>query len=149
MDRKATDIPVLDRKDRVLIDALRKNARASLVTLARAIDLSRSATHDRISRLEERGILRGYTIRVDEALIDDVRAFMTVALEQHTDRKALTTRISEMTGVEVAYCLSGDIDLLVDCRCETSNDLGQLREQIGALDGIVSCNTRLVLAVHD
>ncbi|MEO1324964.1 MAG: winged helix-turn-helix transcriptional regulator, partial [Pseudomonadota bacterium] len=52
----------LDEKDRKLLAALKQDSRASLVALAREIDLSRSATHDRITRLEERGIIQGYTI---------------------------------------------------------------------------------------
>ncbi|WP_234041503.1 Lrp/AsnC family transcriptional regulator [Erythrobacter aureus] len=149
VDPKAANRHVLDRRDRALIAALRRNARASLVALAREIDLSRSATHDRISRLEELKILRGYTVRVDEELIDDIRAFITVTLDDDSDQKAVAVQVSQFSGVQRAFCLAGEIDLLVDCRCDTAQDLGRLRDRIGALEGVRSCGTRLVLATHD
>ena len=53
---------MLDDKDHILIGALRRNARESLVGLARTVGLSRSATQERMRRLEREGIIRGYTV---------------------------------------------------------------------------------------
>ena len=137
-----------DAKDRRLLAALRDNARASLVSLARDIGLSRSATHDRILRLEEAGIIRGYTVRLAENALGEVRGFLTVNLQASFTRSDLTKTIAEMKGVVRAYCLAGDIDILVDCQCADAAELGRLREAIAAVEGVDRVTTRTVLAAH-
>ncbi|MEL6210697.1 MAG: Lrp/AsnC family transcriptional regulator [Pseudomonadota bacterium] len=136
----------LDATDLKLLRALKANARASLVALARDIDLSRSATHDRIVRLEERGIIKGYTIRTDRTAVPLVRAFLTLRFTPGASDGALTKTILAWPGVESAYCLSGDIDMLVYCETETAEALGDIRDQIASLEGIVAISTRHVLA---
>lgn len=135
----------LDEKDRRLLEALKKNARASLVSLARDIDLSRSATHDRITRLEERGIIERYTIIQKNAGQAKIRAFLTVLLDAETRDTTISPLIASKPGVTGSHCLAGDIDILVECACETMDALSALREDIAAIKGIKSVHTRLIL----
>lgn len=139
------EMDVLDEKDRKLLNALKQNARASLVTLAREIDLSRSATHDRIVRLEERGVIQSYTIIEKPSVSPNLRAFLTVQLEPSTRDTDIAPTIYRKAGVDQAYCLAGDIDILVDCACHSMDELSILREDIAALPGVRSVHTRMVL----
>ncbi|HVW78323.1 MAG TPA: Lrp/AsnC family transcriptional regulator [Alloacidobacterium sp.] len=60
---------MIDIYDRKLIQELQRNARASFADLGRRIGLSASATAERLRRMEETGIIRGYTVEIDrEAL---------------------------------------------------------------------------------
>lgn len=136
----------LDEKDLLLLHALQKNSRASLVALSRDVGLSRSATHDRITKLEEQGVIKGYTIRVDRTALPLVRAFLTVQFSAGNAQSALAPVIQNVTGVEAAYCLSGDIDMLVYCECETVEQLSELRDELALFDGVVDISTRNVLA---
>lgn len=136
----------LDAKDRKLLAALRRNSRASLVSLAREIDLSRSATHDRITRLEEIGAITGYTIHVGTGFDPASDAFISLRFENGRTEPDITGRVAAIAGVDAAYCVSGDIDMLVRCRCETPSDLGRLRDELAALDGVTIAQTRLILA---
>lgn len=136
----------LDDKDYLLLAALKKNARASLVSLARDIGLSRSATHDRITRLEEKGAISGYTIIQNPATSPKVRAYMTVKLNPDVQDGKITDMIALKDGVMEAFCLTGDIDILVHCACHTAEDLSELREDIAAIAGIQSVYTRIILS---
>ncbi len=135
----------LDEKDIALLRALQKNARASLVSLARDADLSRSAAHDRIAKLEERGVIKAYTIRIDRAAVPQARAFLSVSFVAASAQSRLAEEIHAMPGVEGAYCLSGDIDMLVYCECDTAEEISVLRERLAALDGVTEISTRMVL----
>ena len=139
----------LDERDRRLLRALQKNARASLVALAREIELSKSATHDRIARLEEAGIIKRYTIEVDQAALPLVRAFMTIKFAIDSSQTDLPKRIREFEGVSAAYCLSGDIDMLADCACESMAALSKLRDRLASLPGVIELNTRNVLTTSE
>lgn len=55
----------LDENDRRLIEALDRNARTSTADLARLIGLSPQSTSDRIKRLEDLGVIAGFTVRLD------------------------------------------------------------------------------------
>ena len=136
----------LDQKDILLVKALRKNARASLVSLARDIGLSRSATHDRVIKLEELGIIQRYTIDVDRTVLPSKRAFLSIQFSNEFAQKELADVINAFEGVEGAYCLSGDIDMLAYCECETDEDLATLRDHVSNLDGVIEVRTRYVLA---
>ncbi|MBX7539425.1 Lrp/AsnC family transcriptional regulator [Qipengyuania sphaerica] len=138
----------LDAKDRLLLASLQRDARASLVSLAREIGLSRSATHDRILRMEEAQVIRGYTVRLAEGALDAVRGFMTVCLEGAYARSDLTQEIAGFDGVLRAHCLTGDIDILVECAVADAAALASLRERIAELEGVERVTTRGVLASH-
>ena len=61
--------PALDEYSRNLLDALQEDSRLSYADLGRRVGLSPSATAERMRRMEEDGIIRGYTIDIDrEAL---------------------------------------------------------------------------------
>ncbi len=66
--RKNTTVG-LDELDRRLVTALDRNARTSVVDLARLIGLSPQSTSDRISRLEDMGVVTGFTITLDPAAL--------------------------------------------------------------------------------
>ena len=59
----------LDENDRRLIDALDRNARTSIADLARLIGLSPQSTSDRVKRLEDLGVITGFTVQLDPAAL--------------------------------------------------------------------------------
>ncbi|WP_108812528.1 winged helix-turn-helix transcriptional regulator [Sphingorhabdus sp. Alg231-15] len=136
----------LDAKDIQLLGALKANARASLVSLARDIDLSRSSTHDRIARLEELGVIKGYTINIDRTQLPMTQAFLTIRFSAGSSQTELAQIIHQMSGVEAAYCLSGDLDMLVYCECESLEELSHLRERLAQREGVLEITTRQILA---
>ncbi|PHR56283.1 MAG: hypothetical protein COA43_14075 [Robiginitomaculum sp.] len=143
-----TQMYKLDEKDHRLILALKKNSRASLVALGRDIDLSRSATHDRVTRLEEIGVIKAYTIIVDEDAMLMARAFFTIKLKTGYDNSAAIKALAGKPNIKSAYCVSGDIDMIVYCECQDALQLGMLRDEISLMQGVVEINTRNILISH-
>lgn len=135
----------LDQKDRALLNALRRNSRASLVSLARDIDLSRSATHDRITKLEEIGAIMGYTVNLANSALPQMRAFISMQFQSSAAQSAIVGPIRELDHVEAVYCLAGDIDALIYCECESAEQLSDLRNTLAQMDGVISLSTRQIL----
>ena len=136
----------LDEKDMLLLKALKKNARASLVSLARDIDLSRSATHDRITRLEETGVIKGYTIKLEDAVLPSVRAFLTIKFEIGSGGTDVVHAICQIPGVVTAHCVTGDIDMIVYAEYDTIEGLAYLRDKIAQSEGVTHVSTRQILS---
>ncbi len=139
----------LDEKDYRLILALKKNSRASLVSLGRDIGLSRSATHDRITRLEELGVISAYTIIVDEKAMPMTRAFFTIKLKTGYNNNIISNTISGKAGIKSTYCLTGDIDMIVYCECKNSALLGELRDEISLIKSVAEITTRNILTSNN
>lgn len=136
----------LDAKDKLLLAALKLNSRASIVSLARDIDLSRSATHDRMIKLEECGVLQAYTITVNDPELFKTKAVLMVVFKQGFNNITAAKRISKMPGVISTYCISGDVDMLAHIECIDAKGLADLRESISALTAIASVRTYGVLS---
>ncbi|MEM7004978.1 MAG: Lrp/AsnC family transcriptional regulator [Pseudomonadota bacterium] len=134
----------LDEKDEDLLLALRRDSRTSLTRLAQNIGLSKSATHDRVRRLEERGLILGYTI-VEPSSLRQIKAFMTIKLDPTVRDKDIVPLLTQKPGVEESHCLAGDIDILVRCACSTPDALSELREEIAGLDGVLTVHTRMIM----
>ena len=142
-------MPALDEKDEALIQALERDARASVVALAREIGLSRSATQERLGRLQRGGTIAGYTVVRGRA---DSRTRLNACLMVRHGRGGSCTRavaplkrIPEVKGIQ---SLAGDPDLLVQVSAVDAADLDRIAEAVRALPGIEAVTTHVVLADH-
>ncbi|HEU6441756.1 MAG TPA: Lrp/AsnC family transcriptional regulator [Microvirga sp.] len=139
---------MLDDKDRILVAALRKNARASLVGLARNVGLSRSATQERMRRLERDGIIKGYTVRLGLEHDPTVRAMIAVTFEPGFRCKQVVPVLSGIPEITACHSLTGSIDLMVVVECDSNATLNAVRDQVAAAKGVATATTHIVLATE-
>ncbi len=134
----------IDPKDRLIIGALQRNARMSIKSLAATTGLARSTVRDRLSRLEETGVITGY--RVETALPDGqhVKAFLLVKLEK-TPAHDVVARVENFDDVTKCHSVSGDTDLIVEMSSDTIASLNDTRDSIASLPAVLSVNTSIVL----
>lgn len=139
----------LDEKDRLLIAALRADSRQSLVGLARHTGLSRSAVHERLRRLESRGVISGYTIRLGGQTADPgVRALVAVSFQQGRNCDHVVPHISGIPQVVSCWSLAGATDLMLLVECVSNGDLDGIRRQIATIPGIATVQTHVALRTH-
>ena len=139
----------LDEKDRLLIAALRADSRQSLVALARHADLSRSAVHERIRRLEAKGVIAGYTVRLGKESADPgVRALIAVSFQQGRNCDHVVPHISGIPQVISCWSLAGAIDLMLLVECGSNGDLDGIRRQIAIIPGVATAQTHVALRTH-
>ncbi|MDA9009579.1 Lrp/AsnC family transcriptional regulator, partial [Alphaproteobacteria bacterium] len=73
---------MLSETDQKLIDLLQANARLPVSDLARKLGVSRTTVQARLDRLEDSGVIKGYTLRLaDEKLQNKIRALVTIKVE--------------------------------------------------------------------
>ncbi|HZH51250.1 MAG TPA: Lrp/AsnC family transcriptional regulator [Microvirga sp.] len=136
---------MLDDKDRILVASLRKNARESLVGLARSVGLSRSATQERMRRLEREGVIKGYTVRLAAANDPSVRAMIAVTFEPGFRCKQVVPKLAGIPEIVACHSLTGAIDLMVMVACESNAALDRVRDAVAAAPGVATATTHIVL----
>jgi Lrp/AsnC family leucine-responsive transcriptional regulator len=139
---------VLDEKDKILIAALRRNARESLVGLARSVGLSRSATQERMRRLERDGIIKGYTVELSSEQDPAVRAMVAVTFEPGFRCKQVVPHLAGIPEIVSCQSLTGSIDLMALVSCDSNATLNRVRDSIAAVKGVATATTHIVLATE-
>jgi DNA-binding Lrp family transcriptional regulator len=139
---------VLDEKDKILIAALRRNARESLVCLARSVGLSRSATQERMRRLEREGVIKAYTVELASAEDPAVRAMIAVTLTPGFRCKQVVPRLVGIPEIVACHSLTGSIDLMVSVSCDSNATLNRITETVASLKGVATATTHIVLAME-
>lgn len=136
----------MDDLDRKLVAALGRDARSSVSTLARDLDVARSTVQARIERLERTGVIAGYTIRLGTATREGrIRATVLLQMEPRATPTVLQ-RLRAMTQVERAHNTSGRFDMTLEVVAATTAELDDTLDRIGAIPGVRSSESLIQLA---
>lgn len=136
----------LDDIDRRLIGVLRRQPRSSTTEMARVTGLARGTVHNRIRRLEARGVILGYGPDVEpRAAGFGVCAFTTLTIAQGA-HEATVRALSEVDEVLEIHTVTGRGDLLVKIVAATNDDLHETLQRIAAIGEVR--RTETLLALH-
>lgn len=117
---------------------LLRRGRGTWAELGRILNLSAPAAADRVHRLEQKGVIRGYAAKVDaNALGFPLLAFVLVTLGTQRRRPAFLKAIQQMGEITECYHVAGDGDYLLKVRCRDTTDLDrvliqELKDRLGA-----------------
>ncbi len=137
----------MDEIDRVLIEALRRDGRASWAELGRLVGLSGPSVTDRVSRLEASGVITGYHAAVDPvALGRSVAALVGVHLSDTSDQDAVTTALSGLEEVEDCWFVAGDESFLIKVRVAGMPELEATLSRLRQIRGVSRTRTTVVLS---
>lgn len=141
----------LDEKDRQIIRALQRDGRMTNHALAEEVHLSPSPCLRRLRILEEAGVVRGYSAKVDAKKYGlSLLAFISVRLAHHS-KDAVTnfeSRIKYMDEVMGCYLLTGDQDYLLQVLVKDLDGYDEfVREKLHAIGGIASMDTSICYSV--
>ncbi|MET3791112.1 Lrp/AsnC family transcriptional regulator [Aquamicrobium terrae] len=136
------------RPDQELIALLRENARASTAELARRLGVSRSTVQSRIERLEARGIITGYGVRLapdHEKGLVRAHVLLTVTPKQ-SDKVVRDLRAQP--AVRALHSVSGSFDMIVVVESPSISDLDALLDEIGAMEGVERTLSSIILSTR-
>jgi DNA-binding Lrp family transcriptional regulator len=139
-----------DKLDRRILQELQEDARISNAELARRVQLSPPATLARIRRLEESGLIQGYTTVLDRKLAGyDLLCFVSVSLQVHELEQlyAFRSAIRDIPRVLECHHVTGDYDYLLKVVAQNTADLEDfLVNQLTPAPGVARIHTNLVLS---
>ncbi len=138
----------IDNTDQRLIALLRQDARTNVAVLAKKLGVSRGTVVNRMKKLEDGGVIVGYTIKLrPDAQRDDIRAWMGIVVDGNQTRAVIANLMGE-PGVAALHDTNGRWDLLAELHAATMSELSQVLERIRLLKGIQSTETSIHLQTY-
>jgi Lrp/AsnC family leucine-responsive transcriptional regulator len=132
--------------DRLIVRLLARDGRMSYTDLAKASGLSTSAVHQRVRRLEERGVIRGYTAVVDaESIGLPLTAFISVTPFDPSAPDDIPDRLAALHEIEACHSVAGEESYILKVRVATPGDLEDLLARIRAAANVAT-RTSVVLS---
>jgi Lrp/AsnC family leucine-responsive transcriptional regulator len=121
----------LESTDRAILRELGADGRCSFTDLAERVGLSVSAVHQRVRRLEQRGVLRGYTARIDTEQVGlGLTALISLTPIDPAAPDDYPARLEHLTAIESCYSVAGDASYVVLVRVRSPAALEELLRQI-------------------
>lgn len=137
----------MEETDRAIVAALTADGRLSYTDLAERVGLSVSAVHQRVRRLEQRGVITGYAARVSyEALGLPLTAFVAIRPFDPSQPDDAPDRLAHLSEIEACYSVAGDDSYLLLVRVAGPADLERLLQQIRSAANVTT-RTTVVLSI--
>ncbi|WP_332236649.1 Lrp/AsnC family transcriptional regulator [Sporolactobacillus sp. KGMB 08714] len=138
----------MDQLDADILAMLQKNARIQLSEISRHIHLTIPAVSERIKKLEAKGIIEKYTIKLNhEKMNDKLLAFIFVNIERTEDIEGFRRAVRLLDNVLTCHHLAGEYDYLLKVICRDTKDLETfISSQLKKIKGVRKTNTIIALS---
>jgi len=138
----------MDEIDRRLIELLRRDARAPVAVLAKAVRMSRGAVQNRMDRMVARGEIQGFTVRLrGGADSRRIRAIMAIAVEGERSAAVLKA-LRGFPEIERVHMTNGRWDMIAELDTETLGGFSAVLDRVRLIEGIAATETSLLLETH-
>ena len=135
----------IDEVDQRIVQALRRDGRASITAVAEAAHVSRANAYARLSRLLESRVITGFTAKVDPVQVGKgSSAYVTMHVEQSSWQQ-LRDRLEQIPEVEHIALVGGDFDVILLVRAVDNVDLRRvIFDHLQSMPGVLDTQTFLV-----
>ncbi len=134
----------MDDKDRLLLSLLRRDARRPVVALARDLGLSRTATQDRLAKLQASGAISRFTIVEGDGGAREC-AYLMVRLEPGVRCAQIISKVQQLPEVEAVHSVTGAIDMIIRVAAEHVDGIEKARAEVSGIAGVAEVSTYVVL----
>ena len=138
---------MLDSIDYKLCELLQTRGRASQLELAQAVNLSQPAVAERIRKLEEQGVIKGYAAQVcARKLGKDITAFIGVFTNHPRYHEGFVNKVMAIDEVQECHRVAGTDSYLLKIKTENTRSLDTLIARIRSIHGVERTQTTIAMA---
>lgn len=143
----------MDDMDLKILKELEKNGRMTHEELGKILNISRPAIHQRVNKLEQSGIIRGYKAYIDWCKAGQVLNALIFINAKTSDfeflmKKIMNIRVDGLT-IEECYRITGQWCLMIKIRAHNTENITALHDEILKMDGVTETLTMLILSKMD
>ncbi len=148
-DKSAPRALGVDTTDCCILELLQENCKQPLAAIGEKVGLSAPAVVERIHKLEEAGIIRGYAAVLDARLLGrDVTAFIGVSTAEPGTIRSLEAAVSAIEEALECHHVTGAHSLMIKVKTCTTETLEGLIDRIRSLPGVSRTETMVVLSTQ-
>lgn len=139
----------LDEIDRGILALLQENCRTSLAKIGEQVGLSAPSVVERVKKLEDSGVIRGYHAHLEAKLLGvDIIAFIGVSIAHPTMLASFETAMEGIDDVLECHHVTGGYSLLVKVKTENTSTLERLISRMRSMQGVERTETMIVLSTQ-
>ena len=141
----------MNTNDLKIIGRLMSNARTTWAELGALIGLSAPAAAERVRKLEESGVIKGYAALIDPDSIGcGLAALISLTIENPEYRPAIIKKIGELAEILECHHVAGDVDYILKVRCFGTRDLERLiSNEIKSFPGVRTKTTVILSTIKE
>ena len=133
----------MDRIDEMIVNILREDSRLPFVEIASKVNLSEAAVRRRVSNLLKAGVIKKFTVEVNEPQLTSAITYVSVSPTIPTSE--VSKRIGSVPGVETIYETTGPFDVAVVIKGTNIAEVNRSVEEIRRVNGVLNTNTTIIL----
>ncbi len=138
---------MIDGIDLHILNIIQNDGKISNAKLARQLQMAPSGVLERVRKLEKKGILEGYEVRLNPTKLGlTVTAFIHVLTSDSVGSTKIGEQLAEFPEIQEVHWIAGDYNYLVKTKLRDASDLRALLKKCGQIEGISDTRTTLVLA---
>ena len=131
---------MIDKKDEMILEELKKNARKTTKAISTSVKIPRVTVHDRLNKMLKKGVIKSFNVTLDYDKIGlHSKVFILVSFlpNPNVSQRELANRITKISGVYEVHIISGEYDLLLKVRGKSLEDIGKLVvDKLRQLNGV-------------
>ena len=137
----------LENLDNEILSILQKNGRNSVSSIAEKISLSIPATSDRIKKLEDLNIIRGYRAIINPQKIGlDLSALITIVSESSSNYEKIVEHANEMNEIVECFATTGRGSHMLVIQTKNTQSLEKLLRKIQSWPNVIRTETQIILS---
>jgi Lrp/AsnC family leucine-responsive transcriptional regulator len=149
MTQKRIEVAQLDRMDRAILRILQLEGRLPNADLAERVNLSASACHRRVARLEEKGVIASYAALLNQRAVGRASTvFVEITLQGQTTQmlEAFETHVARIPDLLECHLMAGAADYLLKIVARDADDFARIhREHLSRLPGVAQMHSSFSL----
>ena len=139
----------MDKIDYEILSCLKENARENATNIGAKINLSTSAVIERIKKFETSGLIKQYTIVLDQQTLGgELMAFISVRLEHPKYYENFVELINSHNAIAECYYIAGDFDFIIKIITKNAQSLEDILNYIKSIEGVSLTRTSVVLSTN-
>ncbi|MBP2625116.1 MAG: Lrp/AsnC family transcriptional regulator [Nitrosopumilaceae archaeon] len=132
-----------DKIDENILTLLRNDARESFVDIGKKLKLSESAVRRRVKNLINEGIIKKFTIDVEES--NKTSAVVLITVHSTTDTSKISSQLMNISSIKTIYEITGQYDIIVIINAKNIIEINNCIDSLRKISGISDTNTVIIL----
>ena len=136
----------MDNLDIRILKCLRRNARLAASAISEEVNLSVSAVIERIRKMESSGLIKGYTIQIDQEKIGNhIVAIVEVSLRHPDYYEGFAKLVGNCSNIACCYYQTGEFEFALRIEAADTEHLDQVYRMIKGYEGVIKMQTHIAL----